>query len=73
MRKPPRKPNYPTFGDLPLEDITLSHSEDLRDRGLERAGPEAANERVEVLKQLFEWAVREGHVQTNSAADLKRI
>ena len=60
-----------TFADFPLPRMSTKSLRILRDRKVDR--PEAANQRVKVLRTMFRWATSEELVQSNPARDLERL
>jgi integrase len=69
----PVSPSSPmTFGGVRVEQLTTKALRILRDRK-GAALPEAANNRVKMIRAVFEWALKEELVETNPARDLDRI
>lgn len=65
-------PRFPeTFGEEAFDRIGRKHVLVLRDRKAD--APNAANERLKVLSQIFKFAVERGHVEANPAALVKRL
>ncbi len=60
-----------TFADFPLPRMSTKSLRILRDRKVDL--PEAANQRVKVLRTMFRWATSEELVQSNPARDLERL
>ncbi len=60
-----------SYARFPIDRITTKALRVLRDRKAEL--PEAANNRVKVLRGLFKWALAEEHLTTNPARDVTMI
>jgi integrase len=56
------------FRDFPLVKITANAIEVLRDRKL--STPEAANNRIKAMRQVFKWGVKKGHAPFNPAREV---
>jgi site-specific recombinase XerD len=59
------------YANFPIDRLTTKALRVLRDRKADR--PEAANNRVKVLRGLFKWAVADEFIITNPARDLTMI
>lgn len=60
-----------TFGDERAKHIRKRHVEILRDRKAEN--PNAANERLKILSQIFKLGVARGYLDTNFIRDIERL
>jgi integrase len=59
--------------ELGLSQLNLSALEKMRDAKVVEGKPEAANQRVLVLRRLGKWARKEGHLAHNPALELEFI
>lgn len=60
-----------TFGQERAKNIRQSHVEILRDR--KASNPNAGNERLKILNQIFKHAVGKKHVAANPVRDVERL
>jgi len=60
-----------TFADFPLDRMTGKAIRVLRDRKADK--PDAANNRLKLVRRVFAWAVEQEHVPTNPARDVAYI
>jgi integrase len=68
----PLVPGKPlTFRTCPVKSLTRAHIVTLRDRKVKT--PNAANNRLRYLKQMFDWAVDSEHMTENPADKVKRL
>lgn len=59
------------FGTFRFSDVKPMHIREIKDA---KAGlPEAANARVKALRQVFTWAKKAGHVETNPAFEVEYV
>lgn len=61
----------PTFGEERAKAIKPVHVEVLRDR--KASNPNAANERLKILNQIFKLGLSKKHVATNPVRDVERL
>jgi integrase len=60
-----------TFRSCPVKSLTRKHIVTLRDRKVDM--PNAANNRLRYLKQMFVWAIDNGYMSENPADKVKRL
>ncbi len=60
-----------TFRSCPVKSLTRKHIVTLRDRKVDM--PNAANNRLRYLKQMFVWAVDNGYMSENPADKVKGV
>ena len=61
----------PAFGSKPLDRITLAQVTQWFDR-FSRTAPGNANHALDLLRQIMNFAIARGHLETNPARDVKR-
>lgn len=68
-QEPIRPGSSDTFGDMPLNRITIKALRAVRDRKT----PGAANNRVKAMRVMFKWAVDQEYMHANPARDLSKL